>query len=190
MTFRGVPARKAGYGLAVAGLVTLLLWLPVEGAEDPGGALTTETVEPFLRRLGYEPETIQSVTGGTWGYALTIKQGGRAFYVEVQVSSDTHAVWLIAPLQFLPAPPQLSVARLLRLLEENDRIGPASFACVSSRIHLNLPLPNHGLTPARFRQHLEAFLKTIARTEPLWNASKWASEEVPRFRAPIGQGAR
>jgi len=186
VTLRGRRRRGPALELALTVLLALLTCLPAGGTENPVSPLTSETLGTFLRALGYEPELIPSASGGIWGYGIPVKQSGRTFNVEVQVSSDEQTVWVIVPLRIVPDPPKLPAPRLLRLLEENDQIGPASFAYVNRRFHLNLPLPNHGLTPARFRNDLQALLGTIGRTEPLWNPAKWASEEASPSRARQG----
>ena len=159
---------------ALAALAWLGLTLSAAGA-DTAPPLTTETLGRFLRELGLQPSTIESASGGTWGYGITAKRGGRTFRIEVQVSGDEQTVWVIAPLRMVPNPQKLPAARLLRLLQENDSIGPAAFAYGDGQFYLNLPLPNHGLTAARFRSDLEALFETIQRTEPLWNPAQWGS---------------
>jgi hypothetical protein len=172
-----------------AGLAVLLGWLAAAAAAEPAGPVTTDTLGTFLGSAGYEPEVVPSTTGGVWGYDVAVTVRGRVFNLEVQVSPDGHTVWVIAPLRIVPDPPKLPAHRLLRLLEENDRIGPASFAYVNRRVHLNLPMANRGLTPEGFRRDVEALCDTIVRTEPLWDPARW-TEDASTARDPARRGIR
>ena len=171
------------------GLALLLCWLSAAVAAEPAGAITGDTLGKFLGSAGYEPAVIQSTSGGVWGYDVAVTSRGRVFNLEVQLSPDGHTVWVIAPLRAVPDPPKLPAHRLLRLLEENDRIGPGSFAYVHPRLHLNLPMPNRGLTPERFRRDVEALCDTIVRTEPLWDPAQW-TDDASSPRGPARRGIR
>src|SRR5262249_52751206 len=106
---------------------------------------------------------------------VVIERGDWTFVVEVSLSQGKSSLWLISPLgNPIANPAQLPVLPLLKMLRENDRIGPTHFSLRESdgRFCLNLSVDLQGMTTARFRSTLDAFLSVIQKTQPLWdNAS-------------------
>jgi hypothetical protein len=93
-------------------------------------------------------------------------------------SNDNKLVYLGARLSTID-PATAPADRLLRVLQENDDIGPAYF-CYSKSLkcfYLYRPMENRDISPPVLRAAIDKFDSVLRRTEPLWNPKKWVSAE-------------
>jgi hypothetical protein len=173
--------------LMVSGLVLACLMVAMmvaqksEGQEKKEGtdsqALTDESLKTMLSNMGYEPEEIKA-TDGSKIYRVTIEKDDWKFVVNFSISPDKSYVWQVALLKTIPDPDKVPAAPLLKMLSENDEIGPVffSYSPNTKRFYLNAGLENRGVTPARFRKELDRLTGHIKRTAALWDPARWETK--------------
>jgi hypothetical protein len=161
---------------------------PPAKADKPAAApLTDESLGQMLQAMGYDYKPSQSSDGKTTIYRLNFDQDGWSWHLDVALSSDKENLWISTPLVTL-ADENVPPAALLRLLEENENIGPTTiyFDKNNKQIGLELALLNHGgITPAVFRARLNDFLADAKSTMKPCDFAKPAEK-----KADAGQAAK
>jgi hypothetical protein len=145
------PARSPGAG---------------EPAVRPAAAapLTHDSLLKVLQDMGYSPRVEKTQTGAI--YHLTVERDGWTYRLQLALSSNQQFLWISTGVVTLPSDEKVPADRLLRLLEENDRIGPMfiSYYKKFHQLQLVLPLYNGGgITPVVLRGQLEDFMATTRK---------------------------
>jgi uncharacterized protein (TIGR03067 family) len=146
--------------------VTLCLVPILRAADDPRvGAMTGEHLGKMLRAMGYEPQGLSEEV-----FQVTITRDTWKVHTLVSLSPDRARIWLECKFAPIAEPERTPAAVWLRLLEENERIGPAHFVFNKDdqRIHLFKALDNVEVTPARLREEIEGFDRTVRTTQSIW----------------------
>jgi hypothetical protein len=124
--------------------------------------LTDESVKEMLDNMGFDFKA--EPVDKTVIYHLTFDQDGWNFHVDVALSSDKEQLWISSGVATLPDVEKVPAATLLRLLAENNNIGPSAIYYDKASKHISLAqaLTNRGgLTPAVVRTHLNQFLGDV-----------------------------
>jgi hypothetical protein len=138
----------------------------------PAGGYNHAQLGEVLRNLGYDPKAFNNSIGTIY-YVLSFERDGWTFSMTVSISQDNTLIWFSSPLTEINDVSRISPQGLLKLMEENEKIGPSAFSFrpeQSNRIYLSRPLANQGLTPALFRASFDEFISNVKQSEPLWNA--------------------
>jgi uncharacterized protein (TIGR03067 family) len=146
--------------------VTLCLAPLLSAADEPRvGAVTGEHLGRMLRAMGYEPQGLSEEV-----FQVTITRDNWKVHTLVSLSPDRARIWLECKFPPIGVPDRVPAAAWLRLLEENERIGPAHFVFNKDdqRIHLFKALDNAEVTPARLREEIEGFDRTVRKTQSIW----------------------
>jgi hypothetical protein len=153
-----------------------------------GKILTSESLSEMLDSMGYDFRA-ETLASGNVIYLVTIPSDTWKFMVEVSVAPNGSLVWLLAPLQQLPA--AVPGEPLVRLLQENWTIYPQTFAIPKDgrRLYLQRAVENQNITPARLRAAIESMTGAIRNTAPLWDASKWGQTPTTDGKKDTGGAA-
>ena len=171
LALAGMMATALGAGLARADGPT-----PAPRTDKPVPAaapLTDEGVQSLLNNMGYDPKVDKQEK--TTVYTITIDQGGWTYYIDVALSADKDQLWITSTVADVPADGKIPAETLLRLLEENDNIGPAAvyYDKTNKTIKVALPLLNRGgVTPVVFRTYLGDYMKDVAAVQKLCDFPK------------------
>jgi hypothetical protein len=156
---------------------------PQPGVPAPApsqGALTDDDVKNLLTRLGYQFQEINSQ--GARFFALSVQRDGQTYRLGVTLSPNKKFLYLLAYVgPQLPSAEALSASGLLRVLELNNYIAPASYVydAGARQIKVQMPLFNNGIDAETLRSMIETFVGNI-RTG-IDAASKLAPAPVPAF---------
>jgi uncharacterized protein (TIGR03067 family) len=146
----------------------------------PPAAAGTETLGKYLRELGFEPKALSPDV-----YQVTVERDRWPVHVMLSLSTDGRRVWLESKFAPVEDPDKVSPAAWKRLLEANEKIGPAHFAFDRSdrRVHLYKSFDNQGLAPDRLMRELEHFDTTVRKTQDYWRGDNFkpviGSTDVP-----------
>jgi uncharacterized protein (TIGR03067 family) len=160
--------------LAPLAVVTILTPLaaqpnPLVRPLPPAGA-GTDTIGLLLRELGYEPKALSPDV-----FQVTVERERWSVHVMVSLSTDGQRVWLESKFAPVEDPDRVSPRAWKRLLEANEKIGPAHFAFDKSdkRIHLYKSFDNRGLSADRLKRELEHFDLTVRKTQDYWRGENF-----------------
>jgi uncharacterized protein (TIGR03067 family) len=152
---------------AIFSISIILCLVPFASAADEprAGAVTSEHLGKMLRAMGYEPQALSEEV-----FQVTITRDNWKVHTLVSLSPDRERIWLECKFSPIAEPERAPAAAWLRLLEENERIGPAHFVFNKDdqRVHLFKALDNVEVTPVRLREELEAFDRTARKTQSIW----------------------
>jgi hypothetical protein len=159
----------------------------------PPAAAGTEAVGRFLRELGYAPKALSPDV-----YQVTVERDRWPVHVMLSLSTDGRRVWLESKFAPIEDPDKVPPQAWKRLLEANEKIGPAHFAFDKGdkRIHLYKSFDNLGLSAARLKAELELFDLTVRKTKAYWRADNFkpviaSSDPDPdagKSAVPTGKG--
>jgi hypothetical protein len=146
---------------------------PAQTAPKVVAPLTDESLGAMLENMGFEakPEKLEKTTV----YHLKIEQHTWVYYINVALSTDKEQQWITTNVADVPADEKVPAEKLLRLLEENNDIGPSAvyYDKKIKRIAMGLALTNRGgLTPAVFRTHLTQFMADVKEVQKLCDFPK------------------
>jgi len=157
---------------AIFSICIILCLVPLASATDEprGGAVTSENLGKMLRAMGYGPQALSEEV-----FQLTITRDNWKVHTLVSLSPDRARIWLECKFPPIPDPQGAPAAAWLRLLEENERIGPAHFVFNKDdqRVHLFRALDNVEVTPVRLREELEGFDRTVRKTQSIWRSENF-----------------
>lgn len=151
----------------IALLVTSALTLAAGADDAPAAKFDLAAVGKAVAVLGAEPKLIEErFQRFRW------EANDWECTVYASIAGDGRTVWLYTSMM-LPAgiDPERAPADLWRrMLEKNDDIGPSmlAFDAPKRRAELSRPVNNVGLTAAKFRKELDAFVGTVEKTQDLW----------------------
>lgn len=84
-------------------------------------------------------------------------------------------MWIVSSVADVPADEKVPAETLLKLLAENNNIGPSAvyYDKQYKKIKVGLPLLNHGgVTPTVFRTYLSDYMKDVTEVQKLCNFPK------------------
>jgi uncharacterized protein (TIGR03067 family) len=147
--------------------VPLAAQQPAKTVETPPGGYTPAQLVETLTKLGYEPTVYGAKKDKCW---ISLNRGNYSTTVAFEISSDATTIWFDCPLTAIANPAQAPNKAMQRLLEENDKIGPAHYTydIGQKRFHLYRAHGNHDWTPKKLRQEIEQFDDTLRKQEPNW----------------------
>jgi uncharacterized protein (TIGR03067 family) len=136
----------------------------------PPAAAGTEVLGRYLRELGFEPKALSPDV-----YQVTIERDRWPVHAMLSLSTDGRRIWLESKFAPVEDPDRVPPAAWKRLLEANEKIGPAHFAFdkADRRIHLYKSFDNQALTPDRLRRELDHFDTTVRKTQDYWRAENF-----------------
>jgi uncharacterized protein (TIGR03067 family) len=124
----------------------------------------------LIRELGYEPKALSPDV-----YQVTVERDRWPVHVMMSLSTDGRRIWMESKFAPIDQPDKVAPAAWKRLLEANEKIGPAHFAFdrADRRIHLYKSFDNQGLTPDRLRRELGHFDTTVRKTQDYWRGDNF-----------------
>src|SRR5262245_32978095 len=163
----GGPTMRLAARLAPLAVVTIPT--PLVRPLPPAGA-GTDTIGLFLRELGYEPKALSPDV-----FQVTVERDRWSVHIMVSLSTDGQRVWLESKFAPVEDPDRVAPKAWKRLLEANEKIGPAHFAFDKSdkRIHLYKSFDNRGLSADRLKRELEHFDLTVRKTQDYWRSENF-----------------
>ena len=145
--------------------------------------LTPETLKVMLTNLGYEftEEKLEK----TSIFRIKIEHYGIIYSVSVSLSNNHKKLWICTQLANVPPASEMPLARALKLMELNDKIGPSFFSYRPKykAIWISHPSDNRGVTPVSLRAEIMALLDDCQETREHWDVEKW-----PEFKVATGPG--
>jgi hypothetical protein len=163
---------------ALAGMMAMALGAWQARADDPKPApkadkpaavpLTDESLQTMLENMGYTVKVDKLEK--TSIYTVQVEQNTWTYYIDISLSNDKDQLWMVSSLVDYPTDGKVPADMLLRLLEENNNIGPAAvyYDKQYKKIKVGLPLLNHGgVTPAVFRTYFNDYLKDVSSVQEL-----------------------
>lgn len=157
----------------------------------PAGA-GTEALGQFLHEIGYAPKALSPDV-----YQVTVERDRWPVHIMLSLSTDGRRVWLESKFAPVEDPDKVAPQSWKRLLEANEKIGPAHFAFDKSdkRIHLYKSFDNVGLSAARLKAELDQFDQTVRKTKDYWRgdnfkpviASTDPGSDPPKTAVPTGK---
>jgi uncharacterized protein (TIGR03067 family) len=165
-------------------MLVVLLALPVgwlafaepEKSKAPAkDSFSSEQIAKLLKDLGYEPQALADEV-----HQVSIDREGWKIHIMVSLAHDADRIWLECKFAPIAQPEIVPASVWQRLLEENERIGPAYFTFDKSdkRIHLYKAFDNVGVNPARLKKELDGFDVVVRRTQEVWRSDKFAPAEI------------
>lgn len=144
------------------------------------GSITGEHLGKMLRAMGFDPQPLTEEV-----YQVTITRDNWKVHSLLSVTPDGSRLWLECKFPPVEEPGRAPAAFWLRLLEENERIAPAHFVFKKEdrRVHLYKTIDNVQITPARLRQEIDSFDRTVRQTQSVWRIepSRAAASEPERL---------
>jgi uncharacterized protein (TIGR03067 family) len=138
-------------------------------------ALSSEQVGRMLKDAGFEPTALAP---DIW-QAVTARDGWK---VNIMISLTATGDRLVLESRFaeVPQPEEAPASAWLRVLAENERIGPAYFAFdkADRRIHLYRSIDNVGVSGARLKSLVEQFDATVRKTQHVWRSDNFPQAEA------------
>jgi uncharacterized protein (TIGR03067 family) len=131
----------------------------------PPAATGTEALARFLREIGYVPKALSPDV-----FQVTVERERWPVHVMISLSTDGRRLWLESKFAPIEEPDRAPAIAWKRLLEANEKIGPAHFVFDKSdkRVHLYRSFENVGVTTERLRKEIEAFDSTVRKTHDYW----------------------
>jgi uncharacterized protein (TIGR03067 family) len=174
----GARARMEARTMKLSALpvvATAILTLPAHAQPDPfarplPAAAGTEAVGRYLHDLGFAPKALSSDV-----YQVTVDRDRWPVHVMLSLSTDGRRVWLESKFAPIEDPDKVPPQAWKRLLEANEKIGPAHFAFEKNdrRIHLYKSFDSIGLSASRLKAELEHFDQTVRKTKDYWRADNF-----------------
>ena len=131
----------------------------------PPAATGTETLGRFLRELGYEPKALSPDV-----FQITVERERWPVHVMISLSTDGRRLWLESKFAPIEEPDKAPATAWKRLLEANEKIGPAHFVFDKSdkRVHLYRSFENVGVNTERLQKEIDTFDSTVRKTQDYW----------------------
>jgi len=150
----------------------------------PGAAAGTEALGTLLRELGLEPKPLSADV-----FQITVEQDRWPVHIMTSLSTDGRRVWLESKFAPVADPDKVPQAAWKRLLEANEKIGPAHFAFDKSdkRVHLYKSFDNRDLTAERLKHEIEHFDTTVRKTQDDWRGENFKPAQT--VAAPMADAA-
>lgn len=179
-----------------AALAFALVAVPAAAQPDPfvrplpPAAVGTDVVGRMLRELGYEPKPLSPDV-----LQITVERDRWPVHVMLSLSTDGRRIWVESKFAPIEDPEKVPPVAWKRLLEANEKIGPAHFAFDKGdrRIHLYKSFDNQALTVERLRRELDHFDTTVRKTQDYWRGENFkpvigsTDPPVPEPKKPAGK---
>ena len=179
-----------------AALAFALVAVPAAAQPDPfvrplpPAAVGTDVLGRMLRELGYEPKPLSPDV-----LQVTVEQDRWPVHVMLSLSTDGRRLWLESKFAPVEDPEKVPPMAWKRLLEANEKIGPAHFAFdkTDRRVHLYKSFDNQALTVERLRRELDHFDTTVRKTQDYWRGENFkpvigsTDPPVPEPKKPAGK---
>ena len=179
-----------------AALAFALVAVPAAAQPDPlvrplpPAAAGSDVVGRMLRELGYEPKPLSPDV-----LQVTIDRERWPVHVMLSLSTDGRRIWLESKFAPIEDPEKVPPTAWKRLLEANEKIGPAHFAFDKNdrRIHLYKSFDNQAMTVERLRRELDHFDTTVRKTQDYWRGENFkpvigsTDPPVPEPKGPAGK---
>jgi hypothetical protein len=135
----------------------------------------TEALGKYLRELGLEPKPLSPDV-----FQITVEQDRWPVHIMTSLSTDGRRVWLESKFAPVADPDKVPPAAWKRLLEANEKIGPAHFAFDKSdkRVHLYKSFDSQDLTAERLKREIEHFDTTVRKTQEYWRGENFKAVET------------
>jgi uncharacterized protein (TIGR03067 family) len=163
--------------LPVCALVAiLLLVVPAPAQPEPlARPAATDGLGKLLRDVGHPPKALSPDV-----FQITIERERWPVHVMASLSTDGRRVWLESKFAPVEDPDKVSPAAWKRLLEANEKIGPAHFAFDKSdkRVHLYKSFDYQDLTAERLKGEIEHFDTTVRKTQEYWRGENFKAVET------------
>jgi uncharacterized protein (TIGR03067 family) len=159
-----------------AALAFALVAVPAVAQPDPfvrplpPAAAGTEVVGRLLRELGYDPRPLSPDV-----LQVTVERDRWPVHVMLSLSTDGRRIWLESKFAPIEDPDKVPPTAWKRLLEANEKVGPAHFAFDKGdrRVHLYKSFDNQALTVDRLRREIEHFDTTVRKTQDYWRGENF-----------------
>ncbi|HJZ90716.1 MAG TPA: TIGR03067 domain-containing protein [Gemmataceae bacterium] len=163
-----LPAR-----LAPIAVVTILSPLAAQGPPVrplPPAGPGSDVLGTLIHDLGYEPRPLSPDV-----YQVTVERDRWPVHIMVSLSTDGQRVWLESKFAPVDEPDKVAPQAWKRLLEANEKIGPAHFAFDpgDKRIHLYKSFDSRGLSANRLKAEFEHFDRAVRKTQDYWRADNF-----------------
>jgi len=147
---------------------------PAIAKSADGSSLNAESLKEMLTVLGYDFEIVKGASGGNIHYVKFVRNGMK-YDVNVNIAPNGSKLWASVALADLTPEQGAQSDKLLKLLEVNQKIGPAHFYYYvpHKMIYLARPMDNRAVTAKLLREHLEAVMDAVVANETTWNSEKW-----------------
>jgi uncharacterized protein (TIGR03067 family) len=147
---------------------------PLVRPPSPAGA-STEALGKFLRELGYEPKVLSPDV-----FQITVERERWPVHVMTSLSTDGRRVWLESKFAPVDDPDMVPPIAWKRLLEANEKIGPAHFAFDKGdkRVHLYKSFDNQDLSADRLKREIDHFDTTVRKTQDYWRGENFKPSAV------------
>jgi uncharacterized protein (TIGR03067 family) len=144
----------------------------------PQGALGTDGLGKLLREMGYDPKGLSPDV-----FQVTIDKERWAVHVMLSLSTDGQRVWLESKFAPVDEADRVPAAAWKRLLEANEKVGPAHFAFdpADRRVHLYKSFDNRQVDADRLKKEIAWFDETVRKTQEYWR-----SENFRPVSGPVG----
>ena len=136
----------------------------------PPASAGTETLGKFLRELGYDPKALSPDV-----YQITVERDLWPVHVMLSLSTDGRRVWLESKFAPVEDPGRVPPQTWKKLLEANEKIGPAhfSFDARDKRVHLYKSFDNQHVTALRLKEEIAHFDGTVRKTQDCWRGENF-----------------
>jgi len=137
---------------------------------SPTTAAGTEALGKFLRELGYAPKVLSPDV-----FQITVERERWPVHIMSSLSTDGRRVWLESKFAPVEDPDKVPPAAWKRLLEANEKIGPAHFAFdkTDKRVHLYKSFDNQDLSADRLKHEIGHFDTTVRKTQEYWRGENF-----------------
>jgi uncharacterized protein (TIGR03067 family) len=136
----------------------------------PPAAVGTETLGKLLRELAYEPKALSPDV-----FQISVERDRWPVYVMLSLSTDGRRIWLESKFAPVEDPDRVPSTAWKRLLEANEKIGPAHFSFDQGdrRVHLYKSFDNQSLTAERLKREIDQFDATVRKTQDYWRGENF-----------------
>jgi hypothetical protein len=149
------------------------------------GALTDESLGALLEKLGYEAKAQTTKTGIV--YSIEFTEDDWTFRYTVLLSPNKKFLWVSTGVCTLSQGSKMTPEALLRLLEENDRIGPTtiSYDKQYKQIRAAVALYNRGITAGGLREQMGFFTNNVKAVAKLCDGFKAPAKPKKAPKPPV-----
>jgi len=126
--------------------------------------IVTADLKKILADLGFQPEeTNENI------FSITIDRDNLPMTYRLYILDNLY-VWMDKTCAMIETPEIVPPAALVRVLKENEVIGPAHFALHRTDKHLHIyeAIENRYLTPAVLRKRIDAFDAKVRKCQDVW----------------------
>ena len=172
----------AGLGLGFAGHANAEDSLPPSKPAVNKVPDVQDELAGMLAQMGYEVNVTESADKKSRRYGVKVSRQelGGEFEVSLSISPNKKKLWGHVYLAEIKEEQLSNSAALLKLLEENAKIGPNHFRVdeKNKSLHMSRCSDCRGLSPAIVKEHIENLLDSCVKTKGTWNVEKWGATQT------------